>query len=121
MLESHALQHVVEFDVHSEIVRIQFEFVSRLQSGIFVDVHRHRRHASINAHSPMAPRLRRNVKCHEPSLFYVQHELCALPFRYEFRCAAVACTARKSASRLSPTLRPEVSTAISASLYIGSR
>ena len=39
MLETDALQNVVQFDVHAEVVGVEFEFVARAQAAVFVHVH----------------------------------------------------------------------------------
>ena len=53
MLEADALQDVVEFDVHAEIVGIQFQFVARTQTAILVHVHGQRGDRSVVRNAPM--------------------------------------------------------------------
>ena len=43
MLETNALQRVVQFDVDAEIVGVEFQLVAGAQAAVFVNVHRERR------------------------------------------------------------------------------
>src|SRR5439155_10522459 len=53
MLETDALDGVVELDVNAQVVRIELEFVALEDSAIFRDIHRQRRNRPGKAQTPM--------------------------------------------------------------------
>src|ERR1700733_2858096 len=53
MLEADALQRVVEFDVHAEIVGVKFKFVTGAQAAVFGDVHGERGDRRVESEAPM--------------------------------------------------------------------
>ena len=54
VFEADALQRVVQFDIDTEIIRVEFELVSRLHSAVFGDVHGKRRDRPFERKPPMA-------------------------------------------------------------------
>jgi hypothetical protein len=53
MFESNVLQSIVQLDIYSEIVRIQFQFISRADSAVLGDIHRQRRYRAVEGETPM--------------------------------------------------------------------
>ena len=64
MLEADAIQCVVEFDVDTEVVGIQFQLVSWLQAFFFVDVHAQRCYGTIDRHMPVCISVRMRFVSH---------------------------------------------------------
>ena len=54
MLEAESLQGVVKFDVHTEIVGIEFQFVTRPKTAVFVDIHGECSEAAFDFEIPVA-------------------------------------------------------------------
>ena len=53
MFKSNALQRVMQLNVHSEIVRIQFQFVPRADPTVLSHIHGQRGHGSIEGEPPV--------------------------------------------------------------------
>src|ERR1700722_19857394 len=74
MLKAEALQNVVQLDVHAEIVRIQFEFVSGAQSAVFVYVHGQRGNAAVGGELPVLI-VARSRRVKQDQLFFFGGEI----------------------------------------------
>ncbi len=53
VLEADSLQRIVQFDVHTQIVGIEFEAIAGTNAGFFVDIHRQRGNASLDRQPPV--------------------------------------------------------------------
>ena len=47
MLKANALQSIVQFDVDTQVIRVELEFVARANAGVFVDVDRQSGHGTV--------------------------------------------------------------------------
>jgi hypothetical protein len=53
MLETDALQRVVQLDVHAQVVAVELEFVAGADAAVFVDVERELGDFAVKAHAPV--------------------------------------------------------------------
>jgi hypothetical protein len=53
VLEAHALQGVVQFHVHAEVVGVELELVAGLDAAVFVDVQRQRGDGAVAGEAPV--------------------------------------------------------------------
>ncbi len=53
MFETNALQRVVQFDIDTQVIGIQFQFIPGTQTSIFVHVHRKGGHLAIKTEFPV--------------------------------------------------------------------
>jgi hypothetical protein len=53
MLKSNPLQGIVEFDIHAEIVRIQFELIAWTYSSVLLNIHCESGNAAVRGKLPM--------------------------------------------------------------------
>ena len=53
VLEANALQGIVQFDVHAQVVRVQLEFVARANAGVFIDVELQRGNFALELERPV--------------------------------------------------------------------
>jgi len=62
MLESNAVERVVQLDVHAEVVRVELELVAGADAGVLVHVERQRRDPPVDAQAPVPIALGRGVE-----------------------------------------------------------
>ena len=53
MFKADALNSIVEFNVHAQVVAVELEFVARAQAGVFVKVGFERGNRAVKAEFPM--------------------------------------------------------------------
>ena len=53
MLEADSLKHVMQLDIHAEVVRVELELVAGSDAGIFVDIQRQGGDPALDGDAPM--------------------------------------------------------------------
>src|SRR4051812_31474352 len=119
MLESDAVERVVQLDVHAQVVRIELELVAGLDAAVLVDVEPQARDVAFHCERPMTVLRRVRGKTHQLAIALLeQQRLCHGIHR---RVSLGAGTARSRSLRDCLTVRDAVSTTASARAYSTSR